>query len=364
MLAEGRRSQLGLAEPKKADKSAVVVDRTTSWEVLPSAAFFLPILAANKGQVHRASYVLFCDVLLLLTVLDGSERVLDGLVRSGVSGTPLEDRWSWRSRIHLPREAWQSIERVLRWSDSPWEDATVFEGTLLASLAGWSSDDVSWEDFLPERIDIALSSDLDAEIVRTITLAGELEAPDLPRDLRVSTSSLSEELVVRVGQVLEWPRPREVITQFPKVPPITANTMIRQVHDVFSAPSSVRDNVRPDLVVLPELAIPQSEIRNLHRLVLRNSTAVVAGAVLEGAQAAVRTAERCHTLSGVLRERGRARCSRGSWPWTARCSHLPCSQTASCSYRKRIGACPVQECSGDDVADASWPAVVSMLPTA
>ena len=277
VLAEGRRSQLGLGEPKKAEKSAVVVGRTAAWEVLPNAAFFLPILAANEGELHRASYVLFCDVLLLLTVLDGSERILDGLVKSGVSGTPLEERWWWRSQIHLPGEAWQSIEKVLRWSDLPWENVTGLADKLLESLAGWSSDDVSWEDFLPERIDIALSSDLDAEIVRTITLAGELEEPELPRDLRVSTSSIADELVVRVGQVLESPKPRDIVTQFPNVPPATASAMIRQVQDVFSAPSSVGDNVRPDLVVLPELAIPQSEIRNLHKLVLRTATAVVAG---------------------------------------------------------------------------------------
>ena len=277
VLAEGRRSQLGLGEPKKTEKSAVAVGRSTAWEVLPNAAFFLPILAANEDEMDCESYVLFCDMLLLLTVLDGSERILDRLVKSGVSGTPLEERWSWRSRIHLPGEAWQSIEKVLRWSDSPWEDVTEIEDKLLESLAGWSSDDVSWEDFLPERIDIALSSDLDAEIVRAITLAGELEEPNLPRDLRVSTSSIADELVVRVGQVLEWPRPQDVVTLFPKIPPVTANAMIRQVRDVFSAPSSVGDNVRPDLVVLPELAIPQSEIRNLHRLVLRTATAVVAG---------------------------------------------------------------------------------------
>ena len=163
------------------------------------------------------SYVLYCDVLLLLTVLDGNERILDVLVRWGVTGTPFVDRWAWRSRIHLPFEAWKSIEEVLRWSESPGTDVTESGVRLIESLAGWSCDVVSREDFLPERIDVSLSTEEDLEVVRTIRPAGDLRGPDLPPELLVADSAIIDELVVRVGQVAAWPNKVDVVSRFPAI---------------------------------------------------------------------------------------------------------------------------------------------------
>ena len=186
VLAAGRLWQFDLNErPEPVDQS-LSMERSTAWEVVPHAAFYLPFVSAAARGVHVDSYVLYCDVLLLLTALDGNERILDGLARWGVRGTPFVDRWAWRSRIHLPFEAWVSIEEVLRWIESPGSDVTGSGVHLVESLAGWSGDVVSWEDFLPERIDVGLSTGGDLEVVRTIRPAGDLRGPDLPPGLRVA----------------------------------------------------------------------------------------------------------------------------------------------------------------------------------
>ena len=277
VLATGRHGQFCLDEKPEPVDQSLSMERSTAWEVMPHELFQLPFMSAPAGEVHADSYVLYCDVLLLLTVLDGNERILDGLARWGVRGTPFEDRWAWRSRIHLPFEAWKSIEEVLRWSESPGTDVTKSGVRLVESLAGWSCDVVSWEDFLPERIDIGLSTGGDLEVVRTIHPAGDLRGPDLPPELRVAGTSIIDELVARVGQVAAWPTKAEVVKRFPAISSATANAMIEQVFNVFLAPAHGVGDTGPHLVVLPELAIPRQEVRSLRRLVRKEGKGVVAG---------------------------------------------------------------------------------------
>ena len=276
VLAAGRRWQFAPElEPEPAEQR-LLLERSTSWEVVPHAAFYRPFVSAPASGVHMDSYVLYCDVLLLLTVLDGAERILDGLARWGVRGTPFVDRWAWRSRIHLPFEAWESIEKILRWSESPGSDATGSGDRLVDSLVGWSDKAVSWEDFLPERIDVGLSLSLDLEIVRTIRPAIDLRGPELPSELRVADNSTIDELVARVGQVLEWPTGTEVVKRFPAISSATANAMIGQVSNVFLAPAQGVGDAAPRLVVLPELAIPQQEVGSL-RVVRSEGKGAIAG---------------------------------------------------------------------------------------
>ena len=277
VLASGRRGQFFPdKEPKPIDQP-LSLDRSTVWEVLPNAAFYLPFVSAAGGEVHVDSYVLYCDVLLLLTVLDGSEKILDSLVEWGIKGTPFEDRWAWRSRIHLPLNAWKSIEEILRWNEWPASDVAGSGTSLVRSLAGWSGEFVSWEDFLPERIDIGLSAGQDLEIVRTIRPAGELRGPSLPPELRVADTSIVDELVARVGQVAAWPNQTDIVTQFPAISSAAANAMIEQVCNVFLAPAQSAGEVEPSLVVLPELAIPQQEVQSLRDLVRSEGKGAVAG---------------------------------------------------------------------------------------
>ncbi|MDD9982134.1 MAG: hypothetical protein OXU81_12390 [Gammaproteobacteria bacterium] len=277
VLAAGRHGQF---RPAEAEPEPTVqplrMERTVVWEVMPHAAFYLPFVSAQSGPVHDDSYVLYCDALLLLTALDGDERILDGLAQSGVRGTPFVDRWSWRSRIHLPLAAWRSIEEILRWNEAPAADVMGVGDQLVESLTDWSDGVVSTEDFLPERIDVGLSGSPDLEIVRTIRPAGGVGKPDLPPELGVP-DTVSEELVVRVGQVAEWPTQQDVVARFPHIATPTANAMLEQVCDVFLAPAQRSENTRPRVVVLPELAIPQQEIRSLRDLVRNEGRAAVAG---------------------------------------------------------------------------------------
>ena len=88
VLAAGRRWQfIPECEPEPAEQP-LSMKRSTSWEVMPNAAFYRPFVSAPPGGVHVNSYVLYCDVLLLLTALDGAERILDSLVRRGGGGGP------------------------------------------------------------------------------------------------------------------------------------------------------------------------------------------------------------------------------------------------------------------------------------
>ena len=277
VLAAGRLWQFDLDEKPEPVDQSLSMERSTAWEVVPHAAFYLPFVSEAARGVHVDSYVLYCDVLLLLTVLDGNERILDGLARWGVRGTPFVDRWAWRSRIHLPFEAWVSIEEVLRWIESPGSDVTGFGVHLVSSLAGWSGEVVSWEDFLPERIDVGLSTGGDLEVVRTIRPAGDLRGPDLPPELRVADTSVIDELVARVGQVAAWPTRADVVTRFPAISSATANAMIEQVSNVFLGPAQDVGDAGPRLVVLPELAIPQQEVRSLRDLVRHEGKGAVAG---------------------------------------------------------------------------------------
>ena len=99
-LSAGRRSQFGSVNDSSESTREINVKRSTDWEVLPNAAYYLPFIHSPFTDLDRDSYILYCDVLLLLTALDGNEAILNSIVKSGVRGTPFEDRWAWRSRIH------------------------------------------------------------------------------------------------------------------------------------------------------------------------------------------------------------------------------------------------------------------------
>ncbi len=277
VLATGRRSQFCVDENLKSETNSLMVERSALWEVIPNAAFFLPIVSAARGDTHTESYLLYCDVLILLTVLDGSERILDFLAKWGISATPFSDKWAWRSRIHLPLRAWNLIEKILRWSERPRTNVTTSGIELAESISNWSHEEITCEDFLSERIDIGLSLDKDLEIVRTIRPAGDLRGPVLPSDLQIADTSIDKDMVVRVGQVTAWPKLPDVVNKFPRLSVSNTNEMIEQVSNVFLAPAQSVDETRPQLIILPELAIPQNEIYSLRNLVKTEEKAVVAG---------------------------------------------------------------------------------------
>ena len=281
VLSSGRRFQFGFDKEQSLPVEAVSMEqlrlrRSTEWELQPHAAYLLPFAIEERQNVDRNGYILYCDVLLLLTAMDGGEAILDRLVESGIGTIPFEDRWDWRSRIHLPSSVWKCIEQVIRWSEAPGEDATEIRESLVDALKSWSSDKLTLDDFLLERVDILLESTDDAEMVRTIRPP---DSPDttLPVELLLQEATLGSRLLVRIGQIGAWPSECQVVGRFPVMDVDSANRIMEQVASAFQAPSHAHTVHEPDLVLLPELVIPQTEVDTVRNLVAATGRASLAG---------------------------------------------------------------------------------------
>ena len=271
-------SQGSMARFANIGGKGIAVNRTTSWEFLPHASFYLPFVALSREQenpkVHDASYLIFCDVLLLLTALDGRESILDELARHGAGERSFEDRWNWRSRIHLSASAWRNVERILRWSECPEADITGLGEQLLVSLDAR----VVMENGIGsvvERIDLGLRIGEDEELVRSVSEAME-GSRGLPPELG-NGAELAEEFVVRIGQLTAWPKPSQVISNFPAMGSANTRAIMNEIAGVFSPRGEDKDGHKPDLVLLPESTVPQSEVGTLRGLVGRRGIASLAG---------------------------------------------------------------------------------------
>lgn len=292
VLSAGRRRQFGCVKPKGADgedagdnqSGEPDVSRTTEWDVPPHATYFVPLLSGHgQGGVNRGSYTLYCDILLLLTAMDGGESILNSIMKSGSGVMPFEDRWAWRSRLHLPRQAWSCIEKVIRWAERPRRCCIDLRYRLLEVLEPCSATQVTENDFGMERVDIQLSAD-DREIVRSIRPFGGNGAP-LPDELALLKTGLADDLCVRLGQLTQWPAKQDVLSKFPTWKPADAHRVMEQVATVFYSPSDTSSEQvpnhgtqrSPDVIVLPELSIPQAEVGTLHELVAKTGCAALAG---------------------------------------------------------------------------------------
>ena len=289
LLSVGRRFQFGTEIPAaQSGAEQPKVRRTTAWEVKPHEAYFLPFVAAAKPcGVHRDGYALYCDILLLLTAMDGGEAILDRLAKDGPGVVPFEDRWAWRSRIHLPMEAWRQIERAFRWSEAPSQDVPEIRKSLVQELEHWSPQKLTLEDFDLERVDLRLETKSDVEVVRAVRPLNS-EDGDLPKELQldVNGKQLQASLIIRIGQISKWPSKKQVVERFPAVDSDSANHIMEQVAGVFQSPSHAhgsddghgcqRSQI-PELVLLPEVSVPQSEVRVVRDLVASTGRASLAG---------------------------------------------------------------------------------------
>lgn len=276
LLAMGRRHQLELAagEPTDVDPAEPEVHRSSDWDVPPHAAYFLPRLATTS--VDANSYAVYCDVLMLLTAIDGEESILDAIVDHGTGAVPFEDRWGWRSRIHLPKEAWHLIERTLRWAENPVENVEQIVKSLAVALEEWKPAKVGFDDFVRERVDVLLDSRDEHEGTRTVRLP---DSPDseLPTELMLQDRQLYNQFVVRIGQIDAWTPKAHVVANFPAMAPGSIRGIMEQVAYAFRSPSHGSPNHTPDLVLLPEVSIPQPEVPVVRDLVARTGRAALAG---------------------------------------------------------------------------------------
>ena len=281
LLSRGRRSQFGFDDQPSLPVDAISMEqlqlqRSTEWEQEPHGAYFLPLVIEDPQNVDRSGYVLYCDVLLLLTAMDGGETILDRLVESGVGTVPFEDRWDWRSRIHLPKDVWKCIERAFRWSEAPREGVTQIRDSLVAAFRLWIPVNLTLDDFLLERVDILLESTSDAEMVRTIRPPDSTDT-DLPPQLLLREAKLQRNFLVRIGQIAEWPSEGTVVQRFPAMDLSSANRIMEQIASAFQSPSHARTGRAPDMVLLPELTIPQPEVGTVRDLVAATGCASLAG---------------------------------------------------------------------------------------
>ncbi len=256
----------------------LVVRRTTAWEVPPHEAYFLPFCAAREiTGIESADYALYCDVLLLITAIDGGEAILTGLAERGVGSVPFVDRWAWRSRIHLPEPAWEAIDSILRWSGRPENALADPRRRLSDALEPLRPNELTSDDFERERVDIGLGGADSTEIARAVGQMG-VASGNLPPELRLDETKLEESLLLRVGQALgPAESPEAVLSAFPAVESRAGNVVLEQIASAFQAPHHGSSGRTPDLVVFPELAVPEPEARTVRDLVAKTGIASLSG---------------------------------------------------------------------------------------
>lgn len=272
LLATGRRHQLEFAAGLPVDIEPInpSVSRSTVWDVPPHAAYYLPFLSAAPNKL---CYAIYCDVLLLLTAIDGGESILDTLIHHGVGSVRFEDRWHWRSRIHLPEDAWRLIERTLRWAENPVED--VLLESLTDALDAWTPDKLRLDDFIRERVDILLDTKDEYEGARTVRLP-HLPNSELPKALMLYDGMLKDDFVVRIGQIDAWTPKAQVVAKFPAMDPRSVRSIMEQVAYALQSRQGGSDR-SPDLVLLPEVSIPQPEVQVVRDFVRKTGRAALAG---------------------------------------------------------------------------------------
>ena len=284
VLTVGRQLQFGFStgssEVEDTERASVseLVRRSMEWEIDPHPAYLLPFSAAPPGDVSSDMYALYCDILLFLTAIDGDEAILNRLANDGASAVPFEDRWAWRSRVHLPKAAWQQIERVFRWTEAPGDDTRDVAVQLTEALEQWTPGELTVQSFVHERVDLLLSSgdDDDIEIVRTVRPPNSPDS-ELPEALLLDDTKLGGELRVRIGQIERWAGLDRVVADFPQVDTAAADRIMEQVAAAFQSPGYGHSGGDPELVVLPEVAVPNPESRTVRDLVRKTGRASLAG---------------------------------------------------------------------------------------
>lgn len=293
VLAAGRQLQFGfrsgLIEDNGVQRSTTIetARRSIRWEIDPHPAYFLPFAAAHPDDVNQDSYALYCDILLLLTAIDGGEAILSTLSETGVGAVPFEDRWSWRSRVHLPKEAWRQVERAFRWIEGPASDASQIEARIREALEPWTPVMLTIQSFTHERVDLLLPSEGDAEkdlevldddleIVRTVQ-ASDSRDSEIPENLLLDDAKLNDKLRVRLGQIDRWARRDRVVEHFPHIDAVSTERIMEQVAAAFQSPGYGHSDRDPELVLLPEVTVPNLEVATVRDLVRITGRASLAG---------------------------------------------------------------------------------------
>ena len=177
---------------------------------------------------------------------------------------------------------------MIRWADEPYRDLVTIGDYLEQALELIAPKEaISTADFEMERVDIQLDTSKGLEVSREIGQLGKvIVAQD---DLHIDESLVTDNIVVRIAQVDYVVRPDRPVKCFPRPDSESTQRTMEQVAFAFQSPRrGTQDGDSegtkpsngqgdPDIVLLPELCIPQSEIGTVRDLVGQTGRAALAG---------------------------------------------------------------------------------------
>lgn len=295
LLSLGRLVQLGLRsfEPKHlaagdlAEQLITVTPEGTHLEIAPHPVFFIPWATAESPD-DLLHFRLWSHVLLFYTAVEGTERLLDSLFENGLGAEPFEERWDLRGRIPLPVKVWELLEALLR-TCSP----RVGVGTIPIDIANVAYDlrdvialtlnspSLSLHDFRWEKVEINLDLLKSFEVPQAIlpfAYTGFHLSASNPK-FQVDESTLVDKIAVRMGQVCAHPNWANVLKEFPTLNRRTRQDIMRQIWSTAYSATATERSIpsRPDLIILPEVTVPRSEIYNIQDLARSLNSAIFCG---------------------------------------------------------------------------------------
>ena len=162
-------------------------------------------------------------------------------------------------------------------------DAEQTATSLVDALDPCTPDTLSPDDFVRERVDILIDAKDEAEVARTVrppdppdSEAATSPDRELPQDLLLRETHLSDNFTVRIGQVQAWTPTEHVAVNFPSMDPSSVSSIMEQVAYAFQSPSHVGRDHAPTVVLLPEVSIPQPEVKTVRDLVASSGRASLA----------------------------------------------------------------------------------------
>lgn len=263
------------------------------WDFPPHPLMLLPV-AFYDVSYDDPMYQQWVHVLHLLFSLDGHEDFLDSIFNSGLGNTEFHDRWNLRGRIHLPKEVWECLDKVSRFMDEEWagisdsvqiqpdlfspgfnERAKTIIERLIRLLDKHLAQSPSLSDFVYERVDVRLDINDDYEQLRTVRPhSGQpfLAPKSLPVSLLPDPEKLSKSICIRIGQTTAQPDWKNWLRRFPRLTQSETLNVMGQITRMLSD-----DEGAPDLLVLPEIAVPERELYSLSNIVRDSGIAIFTG---------------------------------------------------------------------------------------
>jgi hypothetical protein len=315
ILSTGRAVQLGFQEDRsreqrKLNRKCEIKAGKGAWEIPAHATFYLPWAL---GWIESEDVQdLWTHILLFQTAVDGSERALDAILDHGIGAVPLTERWSLRSRVPVPEEVWGQMDGLMRVFGFRSGDGPEGNMGLVRKTVNKMTDcldeilkqqPVSGDDFLWERVDVRLELASSLEVPYGISrFTSAKEKLPFHEKLDLAEDDLAKSFTVRLGQIRLGPTWSKLPKQFPGLSRAEIQKIMKEVAEVLGPDSDPDESKalddeeerlaglssRPDIIILPEVSIPRSEIRPLVRVASQQEVAIFAGLLWRDVPPAIR----------------------------------------------------------------------------